>query len=517
MEAGMNPHPKSRKRIGIKWKMFMILFAFVSVFVFAIWLFQIQMLHYFYQTAKFNELDDVAKDISKALGDDSAMINIAEESADEFYNDVWIYRINGQVFNEDDKIVYCDGTRDSNGYFIEPNFAELYNRALKNENKYIAMVPMRNFKGSYYEFKIIADNANESGNYPYVAGNIRTLNVIYVNVMNSESGNYVLFQRANISPLGTMISMLENQVMFIGILLVIFVLIMAAIMAKLITKPIEQINKSAKCLAIGKYDTEFSGRGYREIDELSDTLNFAAHELSKNDRLQKELISNVSHDLRTPLTMIKGYSEVMRDIPEENTPENVQIIIDETSRLTDLVNDMLDLSKLQAGSRSPDMREFSLSDMLRDTMHRYEKLTMQDGYSIDLSIDKNAYVIADSTMILQVIYNLINNAINYTGADKSVTVVQTVKKDSVLVSVTDTGEGISEEDIPLIWDRYYKVDKVHRRATVGTGLGLSIVKEILEIHNATYGVNSVLGKGSTFWFELKTSDSAEYDVELIDI
>lgn len=517
MEAEKNAKPKSRKRIGIKWKMFMILFAFVSVFVVAIWLFQIQMLHYFYQTAKFNELDKVAEEIKSSLGDDNRLISVVETSADEFSNDVWVYKIENEEFDEDGKIIYCDGTRESLDYFIEPNFKGLYETALKNDGKYIAMVPMRSFKDSYYEFKIIADTANDGAKYPYVAGNVRRLSAIYVSVLQGESGSYVLFQRANISPLGTMISMLENQVTFTGVLLIIFVLIMAAIMAKLITKPIEQINESAKSLALGRYDTEFSGRGYREIDELSDTLNFAAHELSKNDRLQKELISNVSHDLRTPLTMIKGYSEVMRDIPDENTPENVQVIIDETARLTDLVNDMLDLSKLQAGSRAPDMREFCLSEMLRSTMHRYEKLTMQDGYSIDLSIDKNAYVIADSTMILQVIYNLINNAINYSGEDKHVSVVQTLIDDTVRVSISDTGEGISEENIPLIWDRYYKVDKVHRRATVGTGLGLSIVKEILELHNATFGVTSTLGKGSTFWFELKTSDSSEYDVELVDL
>lgn len=516
MEAEKNANPKGRIRIGIKWKMFMILFAFVSVFVFAIWLFQIQMLHYFYQTAKFNELDKVAKEISLVLGDDNKVITVAETSADEFSNDIWVYRVEDGRFDENNKLVHFDGTREEIGYFLEPNFEDLYERALANKNKYIAIVPMRNFKGSYYEFKIIADNANDSGSYPYISGNVRTLNVIHVNVMEHEDSSYVLFQRASISPLVTMISMLENQVMFTGVLLIIFVLIMAAIMAKLITKPIEQINRSAKSLALGKYDTEFEGRGYREIDELSDTLNFAAHELSKNDRLQKELISNVSHDLRTPLTMIKGYSEVMRDIPGENTPENVQVIIDETTRLTDLVNDMLDLSKLQAGSRAPDMREFCLSEMLRSTMHRYEKLTMQDGYTIELSIDKNAYVIADSTMILQVIYNLINNAINYSGEDKHVSVVQKISGDAVTVSITDTGEGISEENIPLIWDRYYKVDKVHRRATVGTGLGLSIVKEILELHNATYGVTSTVGKGSTFWFELKTSDSSEYDVELVD-
>lgn len=505
------------RRIGIKWKMFCILFAFVSVFTFSIWVFQVRMLHYFYQTAKFNELDKIANDISLVLDDDGKTISVAENCADEFYNDIWLYRLNDGKYDPLQKILYLDGTKDSLGYFIEPNFEDLYSRTVGNGGKYIAMVPMKNYKDSYFEFRTVEDNSGKADEYPYVSGKIRKLNVIYVCLMESGDDEYMLVQRANITPLDTMITMLENQALFISVALLILSLVLAAIMAKLITKPLEQINKAAKRLALGKYDVEFTGKGCRETDELADTLNFAARELSKNDKLQKELISNVSHDIRTPLTMIKGYSEVMRDIPGENTPENIQVIIDEATRLTELVNDALDLSKIQSGARVPNMHEFCLSDMLRSTMYRYEKLTKQDGYSITLEIDKDVYVVADNTMILQVIYNLINNAINYTGDDKSVVVTQTVNRDTVKVSVTDTGAGISEEDIPLIWDRYYKVDKVHRRATVGTGLGLSIVKGILEIHNATYGVNSKLGRGSTFWFELKTSDSDEYKAEVVDL
>ena len=202
--------------------------------------------------------------------------------------------------------------------------------------------------------------------------------------------------------------------------------------------------------------------------------------------------------------MIMGYSEVMRYIPGENTPENVQVIIDETERLTDLVNDMLDLSKIQSGTQRPEMEIFSLTDTVRTVMQRYEKLIGQDGYRIEFFADNNVDVCADRGMILQVIYNLINNAIHYTGDDKLVYVRQTVNGDTVRISVTDSGEGISAELIPMIWERYYKVDKVHKRARVGTGLGLSIVKGVLELHHTTYGVDSVLGKGSTFWFELTT-------------
>ena len=517
MEAKNKNATKRPKRIGITWKMFAILFAFVSVFALIIWLLQIQMLNYFYQTAKFKELDNSAKAISEVLGDDTRIIQVADQCAEEYYSDIWVYSLESNSFDHNRRIVYSDGTRDSFGFFLEPKFDALFTSAQKNGGTYIAMVPMRNFKDRYFEFKIIDDNSDKSSEYPYVSSNVRKLNVFHTTLLNHSGEKYVIIQRANITPLGTMVKMLENQVIFIGVALVVLSLVMAAIMSRVIIKPIENINKSARKLALGKYDTEFKGHGYREIDELSDTLNFAATELSKNDRLQKEIISNVSHDLRTPLTMIKGYSEVMRDIPGENKPENVQVIIDETTRLTDLVNDMLDLSRLQVGARIPDMQVFSLTDMLEDILGRYEKLTKQNEYKINLIAEKNVSVVADATMVLQVIYNLINNAINYTGDDKTITVRQDIVNDVVRITVSDSGEGIPEEDIPHIWDRYYKVDKVHKRAAVGTGLGLAIVKEALELHNATYGVTSTKDKGTSFWFELKTADSDEYRVEVVDL
>ena len=136
--------------------------------------------------------------------------------------------------------------------------------------------------------------------------------------------------------------------------------------------------------------------------------------------------------------------------------------------------------------------------------HAYQ-LTEKDGYRVEFSSDTSVEIRADRTMLLQVIYNLINNAINYTGEDRLVRVTQSLSEDGtrVRVSVSDHGVGIAPDQIPLIWDRYYKIDKVHRRAMIGTGLGLSIVKQILEAHRATYGVDSKLGEGSTFWFEMR--------------
>lgn len=213
--------------------------------------------------------------------------------------------------------------------------------------------------------------------------------------------------------------------------------------------------------------------------------------------------------------MISGYAEVMRDIPGENSPENLQIIIDETERLSELVTDMLDISKLRAGTQTPHMTYFDLTETVREVMKRYEKLKHHDGYNISFESDGEAFVYADRTMLLQVVYNLINNAINYTGDDKTVKVSQSFGEHDgerrVRISVADTGPGIPRDQIPLIWDRYYKIDKVHRRAAVGTGLGLSIVKGILQLHNAAYGVESSEGQGSVFWLELPIADAAGND------
>ena len=200
--------------------------------------------------------------------------------------------------------------------------------------------------------------------------------------------------------------------------------------------------------------------------------------------------------------MIIAYAEVMRDLPGENTPENVQVVIDEAARLTNLVNDMLDMSKLQAGVMVKNAEIYNLTESIETVLERYNKLKEQEGYVIEFDYDRKVYVDADEYKIFQVIYNLINNAINYTGTDKTVRVRQKVVEDRVRIEVEDSGEGIAKEDLPYVWDRYYKVDKTHKRSVMGTGLGLSIVKNILELHDAAYGVWSEEGKGSIFWFEL---------------
>ena len=490
------------RRVGITWKMYAILVIFIAIIVIVLWFIQAQMLNYFYQATKFRELEFSAIELSTSLEDKERLREKAEEYASDYYTDIWVYHIPAD--QEANLLISAKGTGEPEIPFMARKFSAFYDKAMENEGIYIAMVPLNQFHENF-ELKIIKDNSGDPAEYPFLQHNSEKVCAVYIRISDYNGARYMIVESTNLTPVQTMITVFRDQALWSGLILSLVALLMAIIMSKVITKPIVKMNEAAKRLAQGRYDANFSGKGYREIDELADTLNYASRELAKTDHLQKELISNISHDLRTPLTMIKGYGEVMRDIPGENTPENIQIIIDETSRLSALVNDMLDISRIQAGTRKPAFQRFSLTETVRDTLVRYERLTMQDGYRIEFFAEQEVEVVADQGMILQVVYNLINNAINYTGEDKRVFVKQELLGDRVRISVADTGEGLSEEPLALIWERYYKVDKIHKRATVGTGLGLSIVKGILELHHAAYGVQSTVGLGSVFWFELKTA------------
>lgn len=335
-------------------------------------------------------------------------------------------------------------------------------------------------------------------------GQERIESVIYVNVVSIDGSERILFVNAQLTPVDATVNTLRAELVWITVIMIVLSLGIALLISRKVSRSLIGLNASAKEMAGGNFDVHFDGTDYREVAELSDTLNMTARELGKSERLRRELIANVSHDLRTPLTMIIAYAEVMRDLPGENSPENVQVVIDEAERLTNLVNDMLDISKLQAGVLEKNVTVYNLTESIQSVFARYNKLKEQDGYKIDFSYDQMVMVEADEYKIFQVIYNLVNNAINYTGDDKQIWVRQIVREDGyVRIEVTDSGEGIAPEALPYVWDRYYKVDKTHKRAVMGTGLGLSIVKNILELHDARYGVESEVGKGSTFWFELK--------------
>lgn len=350
----------------------------------------------------------------------------------------------------------------------------------------------------------IGSNSSLGSSSPKLPSNERqgVITLTCVRLFRSGDKELMLTLRSAITPIESTVTTIRVILIIITVLLVVLSVAMSLLLSWKFSKPLKDTNEKAKRLAQEDYSPSFDSFGYREIEELNSTLNFAATELGLASGLRKELIANVSHDLRTPLTMIKGYAEVMRDIPGEMNEENLQAVIDESTRLSNLVSDLLDISKLQSGAVPIEKKVFSLTNCTADILSRFAPLSQQQGYSLSFEREEDAQVFADKARIEQVLYNLISNAVNYSGDKKEIKVIQRISENIVRMEVTDSGQGIEPEKLKNIWDRYYRADKNHQRAVIGTGLGLSIVKEILDLHGAHFGVISKVGEGSTFWFEL---------------
>ena len=482
----------SRKNdLSLKWKLFMYLLSFSAMLLIILWLFQIAFLDEFYRQAKTSELRKTVAEVTDHIKGplysgteqelpDMGALSDMQAVARERDLDIEIVNSSGST------LFSAQGTRDPILSRISAlDKYDIYDQTLKSGGK------LTGFLSRHDELPL------QEGRPPFVD------NIIYCEILSLEgSQNIMIMASTRIVPLDATTDTLRTQLYFITALMIISSVALAFIMSGRVARPIEEINRSAKVLSKGNYDVTFSGKGYREIKELSDTLAAAAADLGKAENYRRELLANVSHDLRTPLTLIGGYAEAMRDLPGENNAENAQIIIDETRRLAEFVNDMLEISKLESGAQEPGYSRFSLTDMLASMTSTTAELLRVEGYDISFESSEDIYIEADEKMISQAFYNILINAVNYTGSDKKVTVSQVRLKDSVRMEVSDTGEGISEQELPHIWERYYKSDKSHNRAIKGSGLGLSIVKSIAELHGGSCGADSEPGKGSTFWLEI---------------
>lgn len=505
------------KNISLKWKLFFFIFIFASIIVLVFVIFQIALLGSFYRSNKINRTADLINDVAKIVDKKDAIDSVITNQLDKISTDedaaIYIYSNPNQTnetspITNQDILIYKTNTGGSFENLDLDKVTDIWNIASElNYSKFYIIL-------SNNQMEILQNQIREL-NVPKKEI-IRELGEDTTSIMccsfikNTSNRNaYLLIIDSKIIPVESAVSTLKMQLTYIVIIVVFLTIIIAIIISRIISKPIVAMNKIAKNMAKGDYDVVFNGEGFLEVNELNETLNKTVSELKKTETLRRELMANVSHDLKTPLTMIGGYAEMMRDLPGENNKENLQIIIDEVNHLNILVNDMLDLSRLSSKTVELHPQLFSITDNLIEIVERYQKFQESNHLTIKLEYDANIEVIADESKINQVIYNFFNNAINYSGPTKEVIVKQTIDNHDVIISVIDHGIGIKESDLAYIWDRYYRIDKSHQRSTQGSGLGLSIVKGILEIHNFAYGVESKEGLGSTFWFKMPIKNKEE--------
>ncbi|NLW15535.1 MAG: HAMP domain-containing histidine kinase, partial [Erysipelothrix sp.] len=317
-------------------------------------------------------------------------------------------------------------------------------------------------------------------------------------IMINEEPHYI-FINTPMKLLDSTLEVLKNQFMMVTIFILGIGTTVAILLARKLAYPIHAMNESAKKLAKGDFNVKFVGEGYMEAIELSNTLNYATLEFSKTDELRRDLVANVSHDIKTPLTMIKAYAEMIVDISgndEVTRNAHLKVILDESNHLEKLVNDMLSLSQFESKVLEINESVFNLKEHIDNTLNLFQGVDT----SFEVDVSPKVFVSADEIKMGQVLFNFVNNAIKHSNKADKVKISAKTNRGVVTVSVQDYGDGISLSDQKHIWDRYTQINKHHTRKTSSSGLGLSIVSAICDATGSDYGVESTPGEGARFFY-----------------
>ncbi len=459
-----------KKKFSLRIELIIFLLIFVLSILGLIYFFQTTFLDSFYKESKINVLENIASEVK---------LSIENDDLDDYMDQITI----------------------SN---------EVCVRVVSNNSKYnnVGACSLKNL--DFNTINDIAKQTSDNGGdklfdlFRYHVNSESELDIyIYSKLFDINDETVMVLVSTMITPIGATISTIKSQYVIIVGIVVVMTIILALILSHFIIKPIKKINDESKNLAKGEYDKSKVNFKIKEFDELNNTLDKANEDISKADKAKKELLANVSHDLRTPLTMIVGYGEMIRDLPEENNESNINVIIDEAKRLSTLVDDLLDISRIENDNIKLNKKEVSLNDLLTNTYHQYEKYCEAQNVKFELKLSEDKIVSIDEARIKQVLYNFINNALNYNDKDNQLIILGSeIIDNKTRVYVYDNGEGISDKDINNIWDRYYKVDKLHKRSHIGSGIGLALSKQLLEAHNIKYGVESKVGEYTKFYFDL---------------
>lgn len=484
----------------MKYYVWLYFIIYTVIIMLAIWVLQVVFLDAFYQKIRYDNLIQKGNELSAAMNMNKTDA-VTNEKVDDWVNSAVGANESGiytylAYYNEGVLVVESAYSCFAPQGGPKPNTNGPV--GIKNSNVFDEAIKKLN-EGVELENGYICD---------YFDGNAEdTQFCVYASNVSNQLGNYVLFLISSKESLAEAVTVIQYQLITVTVIVVLLSFFIAWAMATKLSQPIRNMSETAKRWAENDNSVVFTGDGYEELDELADTLNKAKEEIAKTGNLQRDLLANVTHDLKTPLTMIKAYAEMIRDISGENKQKrdaHTNVIIEEADRLTMLVNDILDLSKLQNNTSALKYENVNLSELVERVIYRFHDFIQTKGYTIQSHIESDLFTSCDEQKIEQVVYNLIGNSINYTGEDKTVKVYLSRKENNVLLlEIIDSGKGISSEQIDTIWEKYYRFSETHQRPVKGTGLGLSIVKTILENHKLKFGVISKKRVGSNFFIEFK--------------
>lgn len=432
---------------------------------------------------KAQELRKISIEISdELLSEDSTSLNVdsinIKLTSIAKYNelDIWVLDSKGEIIYTSNEQVFLHN-----------------NKLLKNifPYKFGSYYGVGDFDKIYSEYKklsVINPIVNQYKTIGYVI-----LHYDYVNIIN-QGNTYIYI-----------------LLIIVAVIMIIALFIFGGISLYII-KPINKIIGAVKEYGSGNLGYEVIVDTNDEIGLLADALNDMSDSLKKKSEYQKQLIANVSHDFRSPLTSIKGYLEAILDgtIPKELQTKYLNTVLREAKRLSGLTEELLELNRIDSNQYMLDIKKIDINNIIRDTARSFERRCNERNIIIQLIFaDDSTVVLADSVKIHQVCYNLIDNAIKFSKNNSEIIIETTKNKDKLIVAVKDTGCGIASDELKKVWERFYKSDLSRGRDKESSGLGLSIVKEIIQLHKENINVVSTIDVGTSFIFTLTLADDEE--------
>lgn len=276
------------------------------------------------------------------------------------------------------------------------------------------------------------------------------------------------------------------------------------LVSRRISRPIEEMQKAAAAIAEGRFTEDIDNSGQDEVSQLAGTFNYMKNRLAQIEEMRRDLIANVSHELRTPLTSIRGFMQGILDgvVPPEQQEKYLKRAYHETGRLNRLVNDLLQMARMQTGNIALDRKTIALGAILEEITDEFSMQAREKNVSLEVGADAGLTLDADRDKLKQVLLNLVQNALNYTGEGGKICILARVEEGGLAIRVKDNGAGIPASQLSLVFERFHRVEKSRSQNVPGTGLGLSIARDLVELHGGTISVHSEVGRGTEFIIKL---------------
>lgn len=319
--------------------------------------------------------------------------------------------------------------------------------------------------------------------------------------VETGDGAYALFMRPDISMLFNEMHLLFGWLL---ILTIIISIILVLIGTKYLVNPVTRLNRATDTLAKGDYNvSDLNTTRNDEIGQLSNSFVHMAEKIEQNEEMRKDFISNISHDIQSPLSNIKGYNELLKktELSPEDETEYYNIIDQEVTRISTMTNQLLMLSSLDREAHALNISEYPLNKQIEQLVHSYEWKINENEMMLSYDLPE-VIISADETMLNMVWDNLISNAVKYNSEAGNIDISLSEDNDLITVKISDTGIGLTEEENKHIFDRFYRVDSSRTSSVKGSGLGLSIVHEIIQRHDGKVRAESEIGTGTTFIVEI---------------